>query len=208
MKYSLIALMHFYCLSVEAVVVSRLERRQQQQQLAHSPSLNTLPRNSTSTSITRSAFDKIHAEQYDYVQGICMPEYFCGVNNQDDDCVHLGGVYDGSVTGYYNLDFGKGAATVTFVVGNDNPIWTGSSKILLYLDSIHNRHIASVTTGYTGSRKHWISFEQFLTFPVLGGVHDVYLSYVRDCEKFHCHGYFDVAAIDWFMFHNTGVEQP
>lgn len=152
---------------------------------------------------TRSAFDITHAEKFDYNHG-CTVFHMCG-NQQDVDCVFLGNTYDGGATAYYNMNFGTGAAAVKFSVACDNTITVGTSRIDLRLDSINATAVGSVVVGFTGGGFHWITIETFLDYPILGGVHDLYLTYVRDCETFDCGDKCGVANIDWFQFYPMAV---
>lgn len=155
----------------------------------------------------KNAFEIIHAEQFDENNG-CQIQDTCGSNMQDVDCNYLSDIDNGDITRYDDIDFGNGAASVKFALACGNPITAGSSKIEIRLDDLNSTTvIAPITIGYTGGWSEWIVLETFLTFPVMGGIHDVYFTYVRDCQTFNCEDetYNKVANIDWFMFYGVGV---
>lgn len=155
-------------------------------------------------SSSRSAFEILHAEQYDFDAG-CSVENICGINTQDVDCVYITADDDGDTVGYLGLDFGNGAVSIKTALAVGYNKTAGSGKIVIRLDSPNGSPIGDIITGSTGGWQSWVVVETFLKFPVDGGIHDLYLSFQKDCFYYDCDTYPAVVNLDWLMFYAQGV---
>ena len=119
----------------------------------------------TSTVITKKAYTRIEAENFDYFRGVI-------VENCPDGTSNLGGVQNGYYSAYYNVDFGfKGAESVQLRLSTV----TAGNTVEIRLGSVTGTLIGTATLPNTGG---WTVY-QTISCPVnnVRGLQNVYLVY-------------------------------